>query len=70
LSAEQILTLILFSIVHWVLAVMVLDDLARRKKVRGGRKAPWAILIIFLTFFGSFLYLLFHPGFFYDDWGW
>jgi len=49
-----------------VLAVMLLQDLANRRQVRGGRKAPWAIAIIFVTFLGSLLYLLCHPKIFYE----
>jgi hypothetical protein len=58
---EQILALIVFSLMHWVLALMLLEDLAYRKRVLGGRKWPWAIAIIFITFIGSLVYLLFHP---------
>ena len=56
----------MFSILHVVLAVMLLQDLANRKKVVGGHKAPWAILIILITFLGSLLYLIFHPQAFLD----
>jgi len=52
---------------HLVLAMMLLQDLANRERVLGGRKAPWAIAIIFVTFFGSLLYLLCHPKIFYDS---
>ncbi|MFC1985833.1 hypothetical protein ACFLUK_00475 [Chloroflexota bacterium] len=65
MEPEQILALIVFSLLHWVLAVMLLQDLAGRKHVRGGRKAPWAIAIILITFLGSLLYLICHPTCFY-----
>jgi len=39
----------------------MLQDLVSRQKVFGGRKAPWAILILIIPCFGSILYLLFHP---------
>jgi hypothetical protein len=67
MELERILALVLFSILHLVLAVMLLQDLANRRQVRGGRKAPWAIAIIFVTFLGSLLYLLCHPKIFYES---
>jgi len=67
MELERILALVLFSILHLVLAVMLLQDLAYRKRVLGGRKAPWAIAILFVTFLGSLLYLLCHPKIFYDS---
>ncbi|MFH1031660.1 MAG: hypothetical protein V1767_03745 [Chloroflexota bacterium] len=66
MDSERILALILFGILHWVLAIMLLQDLATRERVLGGRKLPWAIIIILLTFVGSLLYLLCHPKIFYD----
>ncbi len=67
MGLEQILALILFCILHLVLAIMLLNDLASRKRVLGGRKAPWAIAILFITFLGSLAYLLCHPKIFYDS---
>ena len=67
MELEQIVALVLFGILHLVLAVMLLQDLANRERVVGGRKAPWAIAIIFVTFLGSLLYLLCHPKIFYDS---
>jgi len=64
---EQILALIVFSLMHWVLALMLLEDLGDRKRVLGGRKWPWAIAIIFVTFLGSLVYLLCHPKIFYGS---
>jgi hypothetical protein len=46
---------------------MLLQDLANRDRVLGGHKAPWAIVIIFITFVGSLMYLLCHPRIFYDS---
>lgn len=65
MSVERILGLIVFGVLHWVLAIMLLQDLANRKRVLGGRKAPWAVAIILLTFVGSMAYLLCHPKIFY-----
>jgi len=67
MELERILALVLFSILHLVLAIMLLQDLANRERVVGGRKPPWAIAIIFVTFLGSLLYLLCHPKIFYDS---
>ncbi len=67
MDLEWYLALLLFGILHIVLALMLLQDLARRNKVLGGHKAPWAILIIFVTFIGSLLYLVCHPQIFYGE---
>ena len=67
MEPERILALVLFCILHVVLATMLLQDLANRKQVLGGRKAPWAIAILFVTFLGSLLYLLCHPKIFYGS---
>ena len=64
MDAEWILRIVLFGIVHWVLAGVLLVDIASRLKVFGGHKAPWVIVIIFVPCFGSLLYLLFHPQIF------
>ena len=61
MDPEWILRIVLFGIVHWILAGVLLPDLASREKVFGGRKPPWAIAILFIPCFGSLLYLLFHP---------
>ncbi len=61
MDPEWILRIVLLGIAHWILAGVILKDLASRQRVVGGRKWPWAIVIIFITCFGSLLYLLFHP---------
>jgi len=66
MQPEQFIALILFGLLHWVLAVMLLRDLIERKKVRGGHKAPWAVAIMFIVFIGSLLYIVFHPSTFYE----
>jgi hypothetical protein len=65
-ALERILGLVLFGVLHWVLALMLLQDLADRERVMGGRKAPWAVAIILVTFLGSVCYLACHPGIFID----
>jgi hypothetical protein len=61
LDSEWVLRIVLFSIVHWILAGLMLNDLASRQRIFGKRKPPWAIIIIFIPCFGSLLYLIFHP---------
>jgi uncharacterized membrane protein YuzA (DUF378 family) len=58
---------VFLGIVHWLLAGVLLQDLANRKKVFGGKKAPWAVIIIFITCLGSLFYLFFHPQIFNPD---
>ena len=67
MEPEQIIALVLLGILHWVLAIMLLHDLAERKRVLGGRKWPWAVAIVFVTFLGSLMYLLCHPAVFYGS---
>lgn len=61
MDTEWILRIVLFSIVHWLLAGVLLNDLVSRQRVFGRRKPPWAIIILFIPCFGSLLYLVFHP---------
>jgi len=61
MDTEWILRIVLFGIVHWILAGMFIKDLASRERVFGKHKPPWAIIILFIPCFGSLLYLLFHP---------
>lgn len=66
MEINRILVLILIGILHFVLAGMLLDDISHRKRVFGGRKAPWVTVILVVAFLGSLLYLLCHPRIFYD----
>jgi len=61
MDPEWILRIVLFGIVHWILAGVLLNDLASRQRVFRGHKPPWAIVILIIPCFGSLLYLLFHP---------
>ena len=67
MEPEWIIRIVLFAIVHWVLAGIMLQDLASRRKVFGGHKAPWVIGVLLLPCFGSIIYLLFHPQILYPD---
>jgi hypothetical protein len=62
-----ILNLVLLGILHWLLAGIVLNDIAGREKVVGGHKAFWVILAVLVTFVGSCIYLLFHPDIMRED---
>ncbi|MBA7711752.1 hypothetical protein ES703_120718 [subsurface metagenome] len=61
MDPEWVLRIVLFGIAHWILAGVLIKDLASRQRVFGGHKPPWAIVILFIPGFGSLLYLLFHP---------
>ncbi len=61
MNPEWIIRIVLLGIAHWILAGILLHDLAYRDKVFGGHKAPWAIIIMLILCLGSLLYLLFHP---------
>ena len=67
MELSRILVIILLSILHLLLAGMLLDDIAKRKRILGGRKAPWIIAILFVVFVGAFFYLLCHPKIFYGS---
>jgi uncharacterized membrane protein YuzA (DUF378 family) len=58
---EWIIRIVILGVIHWLLAGIMLHDLAYRERVFGGKKAPWAILIVFVLCLGSLLYLAFHP---------
>jgi hypothetical protein len=67
MESEWVIRIVLFGVVHWILAGVLLHDLASRRKVFGGRKAPWAVIILIIPCFGSLLYLAFHPQIFNPD---
>lgn len=67
MNPEWIIRIVIFAVIHWVLAALTIIDLAQKTKVIGRFKAIWAILILFIPVFGSFLYLLFHPQIFYAN---
>ena len=67
MDLEWILQLVLFGALHWVLAVLLLQDLVNRQHVLGGRKAPWVLVIALFAFIGSILYMLSHPQVFLED---
>ena len=58
-----ILKIVALALIHWMLVPVALKALIERKRVFGGKKAPWALAIIFMTCVGSLIYLIFHPTF-------
>ena len=64
---QFLLRLVILGILHWVLALMMLQDLAYRDRVLGGKKALWAVFIIFFLIIGSLIYLLCHPQIFFGE---
>ena len=64
---QYVLRFVLFGVLHWMLAFVLLSDLANRKRVLGGKKWIWAILIIFIFVAGSVIYLLCHPQIFIGE---
>jgi len=67
MNPEWILRVVLIGITHWILAGLLLQDLAYRQRVVGGKKWIWALVIILLTLLGSLLYLFFHPQVLYPE---
>jgi len=64
---DYILRFVLLGILHWLLAIMMVQDLAARKRVLGGKKWIWAVTILFITVLGSVFYLLCHPQIFFGE---
>ena len=67
MDPEWVIRIVLFGIVHWILAGVLIRDLASREKVIGRRKGLWAVVILFIPCFGSLVYLLFHPQILHPD---
>ena len=61
MNNDWLLRIVLFSIIHWALAGIMMTDLVNRARVVGGRKGPWLALVMLVPGFGSLLYLVFHP---------
>jgi hypothetical protein len=56
-----VMKIILLGLIHWMLVPLALQSLIERRKVVGGKKVTWALLIILLTAIGPLTYLVFHP---------
>ncbi len=61
IDAILIAKIVLLALIHWMLVPLALQALIEKRRVIGGRKAPWAVAILFMTCLGSLLYLIFHP---------
>ena len=61
IDAILIAKIVLLALIHWMLVPLALQALIEKRRVLGGRKAPWAVAIVFMTCLGSLLYLIFHP---------
>lgn len=53
--------IVVLSLIHWALVPVALNALMKNDNVLGGKKAPWAVSIVFALCLGSLLYLIFHP---------
>jgi hypothetical protein len=60
MELEAILKVVFLGILHWMLVSLAMRDLATRQGVLGGRKAPWIVAIVLVTWVGSLSYLLIH----------
>ncbi len=61
MELSWVLRLVLFGVAHWVMAGLILPDIAARQHVLGGRKWVWVVVVVFVSCFGSIAYLLAHP---------
>ena len=59
MRASQIIVLLLPIIaIQVVLMILALIDLFKRKKVTGGNKIIWGLVIVLINFIGPILYLV------------
>lgn len=57
-TTQLILVTIPLILIELGLLALALYDLIKRKKVRGGNKWLWAILIVFVNIIGPILYFI------------
>ncbi len=55
---EMIPLLIPLVVIQLVLIGIALRDLVRRKRVKGGNKLVWGLVIVFIQYIGPILYLI------------
>mgnify|MGYP001604728589 CR=1 FL=1 len=58
MSSQMILLIVPIAIVELGLLAFALNDLIKRKKVKGGNKWVWAALIVFIQLIGPILYFV------------
>jgi len=56
--ARIILLLLPLIVVEFTLIGIALYDLARRKRVKGGNKLLWVLVIVLIEFIGPLVYLI------------
>ena len=61
MDLEMVLKLIYIGLIHWMFVGIAVRNLTEREQVLGGRKGLWAMVILFITCFGSLFYLMLHP---------
>lgn len=54
---EMIPLLIPLLVIQLILIGIALRDLVRRKRVKGGNKLLWGLVIVFIQYIGPILYL-------------
>jgi len=54
---EMIPLLITLLVIQLILIGIALRDLVRRKRVKGGNKLLWGLVIVFIQYVGPILYL-------------
>ncbi len=57
-SARIFLLLLPLVVIEFTLLGIALYDLAKRKRVRGGNKLLWVLVIVLFEFFGPLIYLI------------
>ena len=61
MEVKAVLLIIGLALAHWMLVPWALSELFEREKVLGGKKGIWALVILFVTYFGPLSYLALHP---------
>jgi hypothetical protein len=58
MSSQMLLIILPLLIIELGLMAFALNDLIKRKKVRGGNKWVWAALVVFISIIGPILYFI------------
>jgi hypothetical protein len=57
-TKQLVLILLPLIIINYTFVVLALIDISKRKKVAGGRKVVWALVVLFVSFLGWISYFL------------